>query len=159
MESVTFYEYHIRTATQRYQEMGMRADAYTERSDRFSDLHTAVASTSFLWSHGRLLESVETYENMVSTDKEAERHPAAWHLTLEEPRVRGLSMRLPHFVPGQPVPVVTISGTADDVRGIWSLWQIAISTRERNRRRIMPPLLADNGMIYMSVVRYVWDQL
>ena len=46
----------------------------------------------------------ETYENVVFTGKEAERLPAARHLTLEEPKVRGLAMRLPRFAPGQPVP-------------------------------------------------------
>lgn len=37
-----FYNYHIHTATERYQELGMREDAYAEPSDRFSDLNAAV---------------------------------------------------------------------------------------------------------------------
>ena len=53
----------------------------------------------------------ETYENVVFTSKEAERLPAARHLTLEEPKVRGLAMRLPRFAPGQPVPIVSIPGS------------------------------------------------
>jgi superfamily II DNA or RNA helicase len=36
----------------------------------------------------------ETYANVVFTGKEAERLPAVRHLTLEEPKVRGLAMRL-----------------------------------------------------------------
>ena len=101
----------------------------------------------------------ETYENVVFTGKEAERLPAARYLTLEEPKVRGLAMRLPRFAPGQPVPVVSIPGIAGDVKGIWSLWRIAISTMEWNRRRIMPLFLADNDMVYMPTARHVWDQL
>lgn len=42
IESVKFYEYHIHTATVRYQELGMREDSYAEPSDRFSDLNTAI---------------------------------------------------------------------------------------------------------------------
>jgi len=42
IESVKFYEYHIHTATERYQELGMREDSYAEPSDRFSDLNTAI---------------------------------------------------------------------------------------------------------------------
>jgi len=99
----------------------------------------------------------ETYENVVFTAKEAEKVPAR-HLTLEDPKVRGLAMRLPRFVPGQPVPVVSLPGISDEVRGIWSLWQIAIATMERNHRRIMPLFLADNGMVYMPTARHVWDQ-
>jgi superfamily II DNA or RNA helicase len=101
----------------------------------------------------------ETYENVVFTSKEAERLPVARHLTLEEPKVRGLAMRLPRFAPGQPVPVVSIPGLSDEVRGIWSLWRIAIATMEWNRRRIMPLFLADNGVVYMPTARHVWDQL
>ena len=101
----------------------------------------------------------ETYENVVFTGKEAERLPAARHLTLEEPKVRGLAMRLPRFVPGQPVPIVSIPGLSEEVQGVWSLWRIAIATMEWNRRRIMPLFLADNGMVYMPTARHVWDQL
>ncbi|MFH1980904.1 MAG: helicase-related protein [Pseudomonadota bacterium] len=100
----------------------------------------------------------ETYENVVFSGKEAERLPTARHLTLEEPRVRGLAMRVARFVPGQPVPVVSISGIADEVHGIWSLWRIAIASMEWNRRRIMPLFLADNGMVYMPTARHLWDQ-
>lgn len=101
----------------------------------------------------------ETYENVVFTGKEAERLPAARHLTLEEPKVRGLAMRLPRFAPGQPVPIVSIPGLSEEVQGVWSLWRIAIATMEWNRRRIMPLFLADNGMVYMPTARHLWDQL
>jgi len=101
----------------------------------------------------------ETYENVVFTAQEAERLPAARHLTLEEPKVRGLAMRLPRFVPGQPVPIVSIPGLSEEVQGVWSLWRIAIAAMEWNRGRIMPLFLADNGMVYMPTARHVWDQL
>ena len=101
----------------------------------------------------------ETYENVVFTSKEAERLPAARHLTLEEPKVRGLAMRLPRFAPGQPVPIVSIPGLSEEVQGVWSLWRIAIATMEWNRRKIIPLFLADNGMVYMPTARHVWDQL
>jgi superfamily II DNA or RNA helicase len=101
----------------------------------------------------------ETYENVVFTGKEAERLPAARHLTLEEAKVRGLTMRLPRFAPGQPIPIVSIPGLSEEVHGVWSLWRIAFSTMEWNRRRILPLFLADNGMVYMQTARHVWDQL
>ena len=101
----------------------------------------------------------EIYENVVFTTKEAERFPAARHITLEEPKVRGLAMRLPRFAPGQLIPIVSIPDLSGEVQGIWSLWRIAIATMEWNRRRIMPLFLADNGMVYMPTARHVWDQL
>ena len=42
IESVKFYDYHIHTATERYQELGMREDTYAEPSNRFYDLNTAI---------------------------------------------------------------------------------------------------------------------
>ncbi len=37
-----FYNFHIHTATERYQGLGMREDGYAEPSDRFSDLNAAI---------------------------------------------------------------------------------------------------------------------
>ncbi len=127
-------------------------------------------TVSYLKSHGGRAERKgqswnlawpdgETYENVVFTGKEAERLPGARHLTLEEPKVRGLVMRLPRFAPGQPIPVVSIRGLAEELRGVWSLWRIALATVEWNRRRIMALFLANNGMVYMPTARHVWDQL
>jgi hypothetical protein len=42
IESDKFYNHHIHTATERYQELGTREDGYAEPSDRFSDLNAAV---------------------------------------------------------------------------------------------------------------------
>jgi len=108
----------------------------------------------------------QTYKNVVFTSKEAERLPAARHLTLEEPRVRGLAMRLPRCAPGQPVPVVAIPEVSAEVQGIWSLWRIAIASASTsdepagwNRRRIMPLFLADSGRVFVPTARHIWDQL
>lgn len=101
----------------------------------------------------------EIYTNVVFTGKEAERFPTARHLTLEELRIRGLAMRLPRFAPGQPVPVVSLPGVPKEINGVWSLWRIAITTMEWNRRRIMPLFLADDGRVFMPTARHVWDQL
>ena len=100
-----------------------------------------------------------TYENTVFTGKEAERLPGLRFLTLEEPRVRGLAMRIPRCAPGQPIPVVLLPGLACEVNGLWSLWRISIATQEMDRQKIMPLLLADSGQVYMPTARYVWDQL
>jgi hypothetical protein len=42
VQSDKFYDYHIHTATERYQELGMREDTYAEPSNRFSDFNTAI---------------------------------------------------------------------------------------------------------------------
>ena len=42
IEGNTFYDFHVHTATARYQELGMHEDAYAEPIDRFSDIHSAT---------------------------------------------------------------------------------------------------------------------
>lgn len=99
------------------------------------------------------------FTQVVFTAREAEKLPAARHLTLEDPKIRGLAMRLPRFVPGQPIPVVSVPGVPAEVKGVWSLWRIAITTTEWNRQRVMPLFVADNGRVYTPTARHVWDQL
>jgi superfamily II DNA/RNA helicase len=101
----------------------------------------------------------ERLTNVVFTSKEAEEKPLSRHLTLEDPKVRGLAMRLPPFTPGQPVPVITLPGLAPEIMGFWSLWRISISTADWNRRRIMPLFLADDGRVFTPTARHIWDQL
>ncbi len=42
IERATFYAFHIHTATERYQDLGMREDSFAEPTDRFSDFEEAV---------------------------------------------------------------------------------------------------------------------
>ncbi|MCY4262659.1 MAG: hypothetical protein OXC97_05020 [Candidatus Dadabacteria bacterium] len=42
IEGVTFYDFHIHFATERYQRIGSREDGYTEQTDRYSDLYGAL---------------------------------------------------------------------------------------------------------------------
>jgi len=42
IEKITFYDYHIHEATERYQEFGAREDAYAEPCRRFSDFYSAL---------------------------------------------------------------------------------------------------------------------
>lgn len=41
IEDVTFYDFHIHSATERYQAIGTREDAYAEPTDRYGDFHGA----------------------------------------------------------------------------------------------------------------------
>ena len=101
----------------------------------------------------------EELTGIVFSGKEADQTPTARHLTLEDPRIRGLAMRLPRFAPGQPISVVTIPGISDEITGLWSLWRIGIATMEWNRHRIMPLFLGDGGKVFTPTARHLWDQL
>lgn len=42
LEAVTFYDFHIHMATERYQQAGPREDAYAERTARYADFDEAL---------------------------------------------------------------------------------------------------------------------
>jgi len=42
VEAQTFYDYHIHIATERYQEIGAREDAFAEPTDRYADYASAL---------------------------------------------------------------------------------------------------------------------
>ena len=111
------------------------------------------AAWDLTWPDGEVMACV------VFSSKEAEGSPAAQHITLDEPRVHGLAMRLPPFVPGQPVPVVFLPDLSPEIIGLWSLWRISISSAEWSRQRIMPLFLADDGRVLTPTARHIWDQL
>src|SRR5271166_1128778 len=43
IERETFYAFHIHSATERYQDLGMREDSFAEPTDRYSNFEEAVA--------------------------------------------------------------------------------------------------------------------
>jgi len=101
----------------------------------------------------------ERWNGVVFTNKEAIEKPWSRHVTLEDPKVRGLATRLPRFTPGQPIPVITFPGLSAEIKGFWSLWRIEISSIDWNRFRIMPLFLADDGRVFAPTARRIWDQL
>jgi superfamily II DNA or RNA helicase len=171
---VTRIQEQVREARKTVSVLGISEDLDPDEAERFLSHplpHWVERMTvSFLSAHGGKAEKKdrcwnltwpdgEMYSGVVFTGKEVEDIPSARHLTLEDPRVRGLAMRIPRFIPGQPVPCVSVPGIAHEIKGFWSLWQIAITASEWNRRRIIPLFLADNGKVLMPTARHIWDQL
>ena len=108
------------------------------------------------WPDGRSDESVVFDAGSADARKTA--------LTLEDGRLRGLIAALPHWAEGLPVPCARIPGLPANVTGIWSLWQIGLSTDAGNdaappKRRFLPVFMSDEGRVFMPTARRVWDLL
>jgi superfamily II DNA or RNA helicase len=95
---------------------------------------------------------------VVFSRQEAER-PGTTLLSMENPRVRELTSRLPQFVPGQPIGSMEVDGISDKVSGMWSLWRIALRSREGYSHRVMPLFISDEGRALAPTARAVWDRL
>lgn len=70
IEGNTFYDFHIHCASERYQRLGTREDAYAEPTSRFDNYYTALqclfADAAFVSSprgQGELFEEVERDEH------------------------------------------------------------------------------------------------
>ena len=101
----------------------------------------------------------EQFDAVVFTAKDADAAPSARHLTLENARIRGLAMRLPRFAEGQPIPCLNMPGLPSDVRGIWSLWRIAVHTADWHRQRMLPLFVHEDGYCLQPTARHIWEEL
>lgn len=101
----------------------------------------------------------EKLEKIAFTVKDAEGNASGDRLTLEDPRIRGLAMRLPRFAEGQPIPCIILPGLPVDVQGFWSLWRIALYTEDWSQQRIVPLFLHDSGRIFLPTARHIWEQM
>jgi superfamily II DNA or RNA helicase len=99
-----------------------------------------------------------TQRRAVFSRQESEQ-PGTTLLSLEHPRVRRLTARLPRFTPGQPLGSVVIEGISDKVSGIWSLWRIGLRTEGRYSHRAMPLFISDEGRVLAPTAKAVWDRL
>lgn len=103
--------------------------------------------------------SGETYTNVVFTNKEAQQHPGSRQLTLEDPNVGILVEQIPRFIPKQSIPQIRLKEMSNEIRGIWSLWQISISSINGTLSRIMPLFVSTSKKVLFPTAKYIWDQL
>ncbi|NDE18213.1 hypothetical protein EBZ80_25175, partial [bacterium] len=80
-------------------------------------------------------------------------------LRLDHPKVRGILSLLPRFVPGMPVPSLRFPSLPANLSGVWSLWEVSIITQDRQRRRMAPLFVHDDGRVLAPTARYLWEQL
>jgi SNF2 family DNA or RNA helicase len=91
--------------------------------------------------------------------KDAEAFPQSRHVTLGDARIRKLVTVSSPFAPGQPVPILELSGLPQNVQGVWSLWQIVLRAPNWNRHSVMPLFLHDDGRILIPTAQAIWDKL
>jgi hypothetical protein len=79
------------------------------------------------------------------------------YLSLENSKIRGLSLHLPRFVRGQPIPYVSLPGLSLDIKGFWSLWDISLRTTDWNQRKSLALFVHDDGRNLIPTANYLWD--
>ena len=85
--------------------------------------------------------------------------PGARLVTLEDSRIRELTIRLPRCVPGQPIPYVRLSGIAIEIVGSFALFRVTVRAADWSEHRILPLFIHDDGRILTPTARRIWDCL
>ena len=79
------------------------------------------------------------------------------YLSLENNKIRGLSLHLPRFVRGQPIPYVNLPGLSPDIKGFWSLWNITLQRSDWDQRKSLALFVHDDGRNLIPTANHLWD--
>ncbi|MDA3835540.1 MAG: helicase-related protein [Spirochaetales bacterium] len=137
-------------------------------------------TTSYLNSHGgKAIQKKYWWElhwpdgdilsKQVFQSTDAEKYSGTTLVNLENNRVRGLTLNLPQIAKGQPFPQVHIADLPPWVSGHWGLFEIrlqvdnTVASRSLRipllRRKFLPVFMSDEGKIFASTARHIWDSI
>lgn len=107
----------------------------------------------------------EHWDSSLFDNKLSEDFPAAEHITLDRPKIRGLLQSLPNWVSERHVPTVNVPSIPDSVDGLWSLWQISLDTsglaqsRSLKKTSYFPVYQTMEGKVFPATAKRVWEAL
>ncbi len=111
----------------------------------------------------------EIAHRCVFSSRDAQKNPDTLLLNLENNRLRGLVIKLPHSTAAQPIPCVSLSGLPPTISGFWALFEIRLQAGMHQkggliriplvRRRYIAVFLSEEGAVFMPTARHIWDSL
>ncbi len=140
-------------------------------------------TVSYLKCHGGLAEKRKGRWDLVWPDglkqhkcvfhsRETDLLPDATLVNLENSRIRGLALKLPQLVPGQPVPRIVLKGLPETITGLWGLFEVRVSAlalTDRSgpvglnvpteRKGLVSVFLSDEGKVFLPTARHIWDTM
>ncbi|WP_288761927.1 helicase-related protein [uncultured Akkermansia sp.] len=137
-------------------------------------------TVSYLTSHGGLAKRKRSWwdlnwpdgqehRKVVFHTREADRLAGTTLLNLENSRIRGLALNLPHIVPGQLLPCVTVNGLPTGISGLWGLFEIRLQAGMHQktqllripmvRRGYVSVFLSEEGKLFLPTARHIWETL
>ncbi len=81
------------------------------------------------------------------------------HLSLDSALLRSILQQIPSFAPEEPIPVVSLTGIPETLRGFWSLWRISVISAGWSAQRFLPLFVNDQGRAFLPTGRSLWDVL
>ena len=111
----------------------------------------------------------ELSHRCVFSSRDAQKKPDTLLLNLENNRLRGLALNLPHSTAAQPIPCVSLSGLPPTISGFWALFEIRLQAGMHQkggliriplvRRPYIAVFQSEEGAVFMPTARHIWDSL
>lgn len=99
------------------------------------------------------------WDNVTFSGKEAQQNSALTHVTLENPKVRGLSSHLPIWNEQQSIPAIHIPSLPSGATGFWSLWSVRFSGQNERQMQYFPIYINSAGQYFSTASNRIWDAI
>lgn len=119
--------------------------------------HTADFTDEIDGSHTLTWPDGATWSGITFIGKIAQQQPSFTHLTLENPKIKGLCSQLPVWSEAQPIPSIAVKSLPAGANGYWALWSIRLVAGHERRCQYMPVYIKPNGQYYATASQRVWD--
>ncbi|MGC4220885.1 helicase-related protein [Citrobacter freundii] len=119
--------------------------------------HTADFTDEIDGSHTLTWPDGATWNGITFIGKIAQQQPSFTHLTLENPKIKGLCSQLPVWSEAQLIPSVAVKSLPAGANGYWALWSIRLVAGHERRCQYMPVYIKPNGQYYATASQRVWD--
>ncbi|WP_053959402.1 DEAD/DEAH box helicase [Sulfobacillus thermosulfidooxidans] len=88
-------------------------------------------------------------------DRAAQSH----YVGIHHPRIASLIDKVPRVTPGEAFVILVSSQFPQGLKGLWSLWKLTLQTREKNRSRLIPVFVSEDGKRYRTTAQKIWEQI
>ncbi|EOX3448207.1 DEAD/DEAH box helicase [Vibrio metoecus] len=127
--------------------------------DKFSQgvdakfIRSADGTITITWPDGA------EWDNVTFSGKEAQQNSVLTHVTLENPKVRGLSTHLPIWNEQQSIPTIHIPSLPSGATGFWSLWSVRFSGQDERQMQYFPMYINSAGQYFSTASNRIWDAI
>jgi SNF2 family DNA or RNA helicase len=100
-----------------------------------------------------------SWNNVTFIGKEAQQNLNLKHITLENPKIRGLCTHLPIWSDAQAIPLVNVPSLPAGVGGYWSLWSVRFAGQDERQLKYLPVYIKADGSFSAPASTRIWDAI
>ena len=112
-----------------------------------------IGGLDIIWPDGAL------WDDITFVGKDAQQDLRLKHITLENPKVRGLCTHLPIWSDVQSIPVVKVPTLPTGASGYWSLWSVRFAGSDERQVKYLPIYIKPDGSFFAPASNRIWDAL